>query len=350
MHEKRIARLCWNDNGYIMPSGRVGKSKNIDTHEAKYGYGHEEWLFDIGKLINGYHYGFLEPIRKQQDAYANKTYDVLLYNIDGKSKRRYWIGEIKSVEVLSKEHALKIQSTYRKKKWLSEMQEQIKSSNASARDFSRWKGVDLFNIRFKPENLKLNDPYFDVPKNNHLHNLSRYSFTHFTGDLFIPNMNGVFRFQSSENSYENESDVPETIKYEREPKAIEILYLHKAISKSLTKELKKQYGNENVTPEHPSGTGGCKIDIVVNDKGKMLFYEIKTYTSMKSSIREAIGQLMEYALWTNQKRAIKFIVVTQPHGDCEQARVYFKHLRDTYKIPLYFQTYDKDRHVLSEMF
>ena len=30
--------------------------------EYKYGFGHEEWLFDIAKTINGYHYGHIQAV------------------------------------------------------------------------------------------------------------------------------------------------------------------------------------------------------------------------------------------------------------------------------------------------
>jgi len=133
----------------------------------------------------------------------------------------------------------------------------------------------------------------------------------------------------------------------REPKSIEILYLHKAISKALTKELKKIYGKENVQDEHPAGYGSNKIDIVVKDNEDIIFYEIKSYTSLRTCIREAIGQLMEYSLWTNHKKAKKLIVITQPLGDFDSARIYFKHLRDNFNLPLYYQSYDFENNILS---
>ncbi len=58
LNQKRIARVAFNTNGWIMPSGSYGKSKDSGTHEGDYGYGHEEWLFDTSKLIDGYHYSF----------------------------------------------------------------------------------------------------------------------------------------------------------------------------------------------------------------------------------------------------------------------------------------------------
>jgi hypothetical protein len=108
IREKRIARLTWNDNGWIMPSGRYGKSSNADTHEGKNGYGHEEWIFDTSKIINGYHYAFLEPIRKEQQAYINRQFEVWLYSINGETKKRYWIGNIKKVIVLDTNEASKL--------------------------------------------------------------------------------------------------------------------------------------------------------------------------------------------------------------------------------------------------
>lgn len=348
--EKRIARLCWNNYGWIMPSGRYGKSNHKGSHEAAHGYGHEEWLFDISKLIDGFHYGFLEPIRKQQDAYSNKVYDVWLYTIDGETKKRYWVGEINNVEVLDKDAAEAIKEKYIKKRWFSEMEEQIRASGANPKGFSNWKGVDLFNIRFLPKNLKLNDPYFEIPKDHPINEQSRYAFAFFKDEFSLSlEESDEFTFISSTNDKEGNDGIPKTKIHIRAPRAVEIVYLHRVISKHLTKELCRQYGSKNVTPEHPAGYGANRIDIVVRDENDFIFYEIKTYPTLKSSVREAIGQLMEYSLWRNCKKAKRLVVVTQPVGDFESARTYFKHLRDTYNLPLYYQSYDFEKNILSEM-
>ena len=56
----KIARICWNKNNWIYPSGREGKSINKNSYEYKHGFGHEEWNFDIRKNIDGYVYGYLQ--------------------------------------------------------------------------------------------------------------------------------------------------------------------------------------------------------------------------------------------------------------------------------------------------
>ncbi|MEE3998746.1 hypothetical protein V1T75_00240 [Tenacibaculum sp. FZY0031] len=355
INEKRISRLAFNSNGWIMPSGSYGKSNHKESHEANYGYGHEEWLFDISKIIDGYHYGFLEPIRKQQDAYSGNTYDVWLYTIDGVSKSRYWVGEISNIEVINQEKANSIKSVYKKNGWLKEMEEQIVQSGGNNTGFSDWKGVDLFNVRFKPKNLIVNDPYYKLSSNHPVTKLSRYNFSHFRNDFntITENKNKkAFSFiADEEDKNDEESEGIKKTKHKREPKTIEITYLHKAISNQLTKVLKKEYGNSRVKAEHPIGVDSNRIDIVVNSETEgLIFYEIKTYNSVKSSIREALGQLFEYSFWPNTDNAEQLIIITQKHNNLEDVKSYFKHLRDKIGISIYYQWFDIETNELSEKY
>ncbi|MGR3857183.1 hypothetical protein [Chryseobacterium indologenes] len=353
--EKRFARLTWNTNGWVKPSGPLGKSKNKDTHEGKYGYGHEEWLFDTSKLIDGYHYGFLEPIRKQQQAFTDNQYNVWLYTINNYTKKRYYIGEIDNVEVLSIEEAEEIKQIYIDRHWHAEMQKQIRESGANSDGFSNWKGVDLFNIRFLPEKLRFNADYFELPKNSKVQSLSRYTFGKFTEDLTPELIAKGFEFpflSVSDGFLDDEADNEkiETITYERVAKPIEVQYVHKAISKRLKSSLIKMYGVENVQDELPAGYGNNKIDMVVKIDDHYVFYEIKSYNSSRTSIREALGQLLEYSCWVDNINANKLVIVSQKLGDTEDAIKYINHLRDNFNLPIYFQTFDLDSEELSNEF
>lgn len=346
--EKRIARLTWNDNGWVKPSGLEGKSEDKKTHEGKYGYGHEEWLFDTSKLIDGYHYGFLEPIRKEQQAYQNKSYDVWVYTINKLTKKRYWIGEIEGVEVLENDEAERIKAFYIQKGWHQEMESQIKQSGANANGFSDWKGVDLFNIKYLPINLKLNDSYFELPKEHNVYKQQRYSFARYDEELDLSNTDKGFIFNTETEEKNSDCNSIGSTTYTREPKAIEVTYLHKAISDGLKTKLKVQFGNKNVKTEVNAGYGNNKIDLVVKHQDEFVFYEIKSYNSSRTSIREALGQLLEYCSWTNSKNASKLVVVSQLLGDIEDAKIYVKHIRNTFGIPIYFQTFDLTSKELSE--
>lgn len=347
---KRLARLIWNDNGFIAPSGLIGKSKDKNTHEGQYGYGHEEWLFDNSKLYKGYHYGFLEPIRKHQDAYTGKSYDVWLYTINADTGIRYWVGEIGKVEVLSSSQAAEIKEFYRSNGWIDEMEEQIKNSGANAKGFSSYQGLDLFNVRYLPENLKVNDPYFELPNDHPITAITRYSLS-FMKDKFKvnePDESVPFVFiPPNDIGNGTPGKKPKKKSTVRAPKAVEIVYLHKAISENLTVKLREIYGPKNVHAEHSAGYGQNRIDIVVRHKKDLIFYEIKTYNSLTTSIREALGQLLEYAYWPNKSKAKKMIIVTQTPITAK-AKLYFKHLRDTLNIPIYYQSYKLSDNTLSE--
>lgn len=347
VREKRIARLCWNDNGWVKPSGRDGKSRDKNSHEARFGYGHEEWLFDAGKLIDGYRYGFLEPVRKQHQAFENKSYDVWLYTINGITKKRYWVGEITNVGVIDEIEARRIEQMYLQKGWIKEMEAQIKASDKNAKGFSNWKGLNLINVRFKPVDAKLHE-YIPLDPEHPIKNYRRYTFAELTEDFIVGTFNKDSFDLTNPTPVEHSGTTVKTTFHLREPKAIEITYLHEAISKRLTQELIVRYGESNVFREKRAGYGGNKIDIVVKHNDSLYFYEIKTYPSLRSSIRDAFGQLIEYCHWTNQTKAKKLIVVTQPCYGLDDAKIYFKHLRETYNLPIFYQSYDFENNILSE--
>ena len=79
-----------------------------------------------------------------------------------------------------------------------------------------------------------------------------------------------------------------------------------------------------------------------------IFYEIKTYPSLKTSIRMAIGQLLEYSLWTEQNKAKELVIVTQPMSEIADAKTYFAHIRKIYNIPIYYQSFNIETNELSE--
>jgi hypothetical protein len=349
--EKRIARIAWNDFGWVMPSGPFGKSEHKDSHEAKQGYGHEEWLFDTSKLIDGFHYGFLEPIRKEQDAYEGKIYNVWLYSINRETKKRFWIGNISNLIVLDREEADIVKVTYIDKGWFEEMEGQIKASGASKRGFSNWKGVDLFNVKFKPSDIFVNDPYFELSDTHPINDQSRYAFAYFKPEYEISNEEPEddFGYSAPTGNEDDDENDPKIKTHVRQPKAVEIVYLHRAISNSLAKTLRKTNGKENVKREHYAGYGANKIDIVVKQKSGLTFYEIKTYNSIKTSIREAFGQLMEYCFYPNKQKAKELIIVTQLPAD-KQTILYIQHLRTTFKLPIYYQWYDLETKTLSEKY
>jgi hypothetical protein len=349
-NEKKISRICWNENQWVRPSGYTDKSNDKKTHEYQYGYGHDEWLFDTGKLLEKYHYGFLEPIAKGKMPYVGKKFDVWLYTINRSSKIRYYIGEIKNVIVISEQEARKVKDYYRSNGWLREMHSQIADVGADNNTFFNYAPIDIFNVKFLPQNIKLAPEYIEVDQGNKLRKVQRYTLAEFLPEYEENPKTEERGFIFPNNHHQDDlGDEDQEVKKRssnREAKPVQITYLHEQISKKVTRLLKKKY--DRAHREVLSGYGRCKIDIVAKDGDKIIFYEIKTYNSLITCIREAIGQILEYAYWPESENANELIIISQ-HPIEPTAKRYLNFLRSKFLgLNLYYQSYDGVKNILSE--
>lgn len=353
-NQKRLARITYNYNGWQRPSGLYGKSKSKDSHEGKYGYGHEEWLFDKEKLIDGYHYAFLEPIYKYYNLYKGRKFDVTLYTVDANTGRRYWVGEIKDLEVIDEDKARRALNLYTKKGWLSSMKDDIKSAGGKLYNFPGNDALQLFNVRFKPSDGALYDAPVEVPADNPLFKINRYVLLNNDKQYNIVDFTtDTFNFANAQSSLPPEQSTTTKKQYERPPKVVEMRFLHKEISDKLHWHFAKIHGQDKVKTNVRAGYGCNEVDMIIerNDeeiKG-LVFYEIKTYDSLRLSIREALGQILEYAMWPDNNKAAKFVIVTQPcPNEVAAVKMYFENLRTTLNLNIYYQYFDTNTDLLSD--
>lgn len=324
---KKIARICWNTNGWIYPSGRIGKSKNKDSYEYKHGYGHEEWLFDIAKTINGYHYGHIQAVASYKE---ELPFDLSLFTIDDKTKQRYWVGEILDVEPVLYNKAKTIISEYKKKGWYAEMQEQLKEyTDIMQNGFA-------FNLRYRPENLRKYDVLRPVDKKEPNVKTSYYTSLYNLKTIF--KLEDHFVFQPGFRTEETEIDAKNG-----SSRRSHISKRHPVIQKALYDYLVKKYGKENVGTEHPTSIG-TEIDIVTKHGDEYDLYEIKTTSDIRLCIREALSQLLEYGLYRTDIKVRNYYIV----GSIvltDDAKNYLNALRKKYHIPVNYIQVDAENDI-----
>ncbi len=73
------ARICWNSQGWIFPTGEAKELEKKGSYVNRSGFGHEEWLFNFAWLIDGYHYAFLQPVSDAFKKFSGEVIDVLLF-------------------------------------------------------------------------------------------------------------------------------------------------------------------------------------------------------------------------------------------------------------------------------
>jgi hypothetical protein len=165
---EKISRISWNADGWAKPSGRKGKSTNLQTFEARYGYGYEEWLFDMSKTIEAigdkYHYSFLQPLHLGTDKHIGKSYKIWLYTFT--EGRKLLVGSIENAICISKNESERIYKRYREKGWLDEMAKDLKDVNTDPKKFKETDSNILFNIKFRLEDVKIYDSYRVISSND----------------------------------------------------------------------------------------------------------------------------------------------------------------------------------------
>jgi hypothetical protein len=111
---------------------------------------------------------------------------------------------------------------------------------------------------------------------------------------------------------------------------------HNLLQSRLTARLIAEYGAENVADEHPSGLG-TKIDVVLRrTPEEYWYYEIKTAHSPRSCIREALGQVMEYAYWPGAREPRRLIVCGESALD-DDGHAYLRQLNKRFRLPVAYE-------------
>ena len=121
---------------------------------------------------------------------------------------------------------------------------------------------------------------------------------------------------------------------------------HNILQTALHAILARKYGGENVGTENDTGRSS-RVDLVVRDGKRHIYYEIKTGPNIKDCIREALSQLMEYSYWPGGNQAEQMVIVSE-NPMTPDAREYLTLLRDKLKLPVFYQHLDVDAGRLHE--
>jgi len=337
--EDKLARICWNTNNWQRPSGRSGKTSNPKAYEAKTGYGHEEWLFDINKLVDGYHYAYIQAIGQHRDIYIDKAFNIAFYTINSSTKERWWLGEIKNVQVVSRDESKKVYKSYEENDWLQEMYTQLEAVSADVAEFRDIKPEHFCCIKFRPIDMRiLEEPMYFSSKDEAVKS-DYYNLKNKTG---VPAGIDFTDFVFSPGGIRKKGKT--TITYREQVREIDLV--HNQIQEAIYGQFVKKHGADNVSCELKTGYG-TKVDIVIKNSEDYIFYEIKTANTAKECIREALSQLLEYAHYPNHERASKLVIIATIDLS-DNAKAYLKKIRKLFNIPVFYQKFDFEQNKLGQ--
>ncbi len=117
------------------------------------------------------------------------------------------------------------------------------------------------------------------------------------------------------------------------PEMVKVQHLHNDLMRRLFYQLCQQYGVENVGTENHIGTK--KIDVVVRTGEGFNIYEIKTGKDPRSCVREAMGQILDYAFFECEDVIHKMIIVGAAQ-ETKEVSTYLAKFREKNALEIYY--------------
>jgi len=327
----KVARICWNTEYWQKPTGKKGKVSDSDAFEAKYGYGHEEWLFDLTAVVDGWKYGFIQALNKSRN-YAGEVINLLFYTIDNKSRSRYWVAAAKNVEVLLPEESADALKRLEKRNVLKEMRRQVTDLDLDASQLSDADPTQIINLRYRPEDLAVFEP-IQFP-------VGRLGADYYGILQDVPDdQRGVLQGQDAAAEVTERNINTLTSKRVAYASSTEVDLKQKQWQKELKKTLAIALPEAHVYVE--ADVHGHSVDIYVEQGGKRFFIELKTQSVVRRAIREALAQLMEYSFWPPKQPRADVLVIVAPGVAQPAEQEYLAFLRKKFGIPIYYLQYSE---------
>lgn len=321
---EKITRICWNTENWERPSGPEGKSKAEDSYEQKHHFGHEEWLFDKRMILSdGYLYGYLQALRRP-DCHKGKTYDIHLFSINSDTQDRLYVGCLRNAEVLTDEERKWATKECKKLGLVQEMDQDLKRVGVEEED----KEVHP-NVRFKLDQVELAYPKYQLIDPDSLRG-HRYQL--------MDDVSERLRFLDTPKEEPEPTQSTEDIVCSISTPTYVKRQRHKEIQLALKEQLSLN-GYTNIELEADAGIRR-QIDLKAYHEASqsLHYFEIKVYDA-RLSIREALGQILEYAHYPSSPCEASKLFIVGPESPTRQDLIYLNRLRAKYNLPIEFVHY-----------
>jgi hypothetical protein len=117
---------------------------------------------------------------------------------------------------------------------------------------------------------------------------------------------------------------------------------HRRLQYQLVDELRREYPGAAIYCEGIVEPEGWFVDVVRQESNRTIIYEIKTDPRLHLCIRNAVGQLLQYAYWGQRQLADELVIVSR-HTLDNDARNFLLSLQGQFNIPISY------RQVVSEL-
>jgi hypothetical protein len=322
----KVTRVAYNSSNWQRPTGEARQYEAKGTYNHKNGFGHEEWLFRSEWLIDGWRYAFIQGVNKSHSKLVKtgQTTNITLYTIEPDKKRRF-VATILDVECLNDQQAKEALEVFKERGWYDTMLNEIESvqGTKSALGAVEW-ATHVLNVRFRQENIRVFLPNVFAELGNPILKSSRYQLSDYYEP--VPAIKKPITGGGSTN-------LPNTNPFMRQGSGtVECTPEHARMQIKLMAELNAEYPEATILRED------CFIDITVRTADELVLFEIKSDLDPKSVIRQALGQILEYAYHPSRDHnlPVRLVIVGRKSLSARDGK-YLDVLKRDFKLPIEYR-------------
>ncbi|MBC8753569.1 hypothetical protein H2O64_02725 [Kordia sp. YSTF-M3] len=348
--ERRLMRLVWNDKNWKFPISRYWnknwQGRTDKAHHEQYGFGSEEWLFNNRYLIEGTQYGYVRGI----DTMPETSYfidELYLYSLHPKTKQQFLIAKLFDVEIYREEEIIDelILSTFENNRDL--MLDELKQVNADTKFLKTLElrpnmSFDLNRAIIYEEPILLNQDLLKIHR--FIPNKIKDEIELAINEIETSFKKPKIKFESGNGTGSN--SYSQSISGGKR----NVNRTHADITNDLHEYLtnSKVYKKFEISTEK-TRVGNNLVDCAAKSEDEYILFEVKTTNSVLTNIRQALGQIIEYALLDTSLNVNKLIIIG-PAIPNERDLVYFQNLKEQLKLPLQYWSYSFEEKKMSNKF
>jgi hypothetical protein len=326
-----VTRLTWNTLGWRQPSGPA-KGEN-GTFVAESGFGHEEWLNRSEWVFGGWRYSFLQGVDRQRKRLVGTTLNIRLYTINP-MKQRLYVGTLNSAEVIDDETATRALVFLRKSGFLEKMKQEVGAAGGKLTAITSLSDFAIANIRFRPDSLRMYQKSVPAVPGDRILRFNRYAMIRADSALLK---------QWGKRTKRAPWQIPpstDSIVYKRAARLVKVDRSEAKMEVEIKKTLEKLYGEKTVEAQRNFR------DIIVTTANRRVLIEIKASQDARQAIRDAFGQLLDYAYFDTGLRKMYELFIVGRGAPTKGTQSYLDRLRNRFGLEINYRQYKIGSHRL----
>jgi hypothetical protein len=304
-----LQRLCWNSNTWRGPTGDSYQKE--DSYVGQNGFGHEEWNLNTADLIDGNVYGYTYYNPPAHGAAPLGPYDLYFFAISP-HKERFLVGAYRSAWFLDQEDRRLLKTRLEGSPYLVHRAKELVALGLphlqTEDDAMRILLTDFaLNVRTAPDQVVTISPprllrSADIGGRDPRH-LNRY-----TKPLFIdraPVGESPRPAASARLPEEVDRELLEDAYVRFTPAQRRVIERRHNVLSNRFRTWLGQVGATEIVPE------SARVDVRCAYSGHSYLFELKTSyrLSTRHALREALGQILEYALYPGRAPCDRLAIV-----------------------------------------